>query len=109
MLNGTLFRMTVAISLLAIVSKLIGCGLPLLREGWPMVFRVGIGMVPRGEVVLIVALVGSQSKILSHQAYAIIVLMTVVTTLIAPPMLGYVFRGEPRRDAGRSVASPVEL
>jgi Kef-type K+ transport system membrane component KefB len=108
-LTESLFGMAVVISFLAIVSKLMGCGLPLLREGWPMVFRVGIGMVPRGEVALIVALVGSQSKILSQQAYGIIVLMTVITTLISPPILRYLFRGEPRRDAGGNLASPLEL
>ena len=99
----------IVISLLAIVSKLIGCGLPLLREGWPMVFKVGIGMVPRGEVALIVALVGLQFGILSGSAYGIIVLMTVITTIFAPPILRYLFRREIRERRQESVPQPVQL
>ena len=84
------------ISLLAIVSKIIGCGLPLLNQGWHTVSSVGIGMMPRGEVALIVALVGLNSKVLSSSNYAIIVVMTAVTTLLAPPLLRHVFREEVR-------------
>lgn len=80
------------ISLLAIFSKLAGCGLPLLGEGWRPVFEVGIGMVPRGEVALIVALVGLNSNIVSQSTYAIVVFMTAVTTILAPPLLRYLFR-----------------
>src|SRR5438477_10079486 len=64
------------ISVLAIVSKLIGCGLPMLSHGWRQVLQVGTGMMPRGEVALIVALVGLQSGIVSQQTYALLVLMT---------------------------------
>ena len=82
------------ISLLAIVSKIIGCGVPLLNQGWHTVFTVGIGMMPRGEVALIVALVGLNSKFVSPQTYAIVVLMTAITTILAPPFLRYLFREE---------------
>jgi len=99
----------IVITFLAIVSKLIGCGLPLLREGWPMVFKVGIGMMPRGEVALIVALVGLQFGILSESAYGIIVVMTVITTILAPPILRYLFRREIREHSQESVPEPVRL
>lgn len=92
--NGSVLVAAVLISLLAIVSKLIGCGLPLLGEGWPTALRVGVGMVPRGEVALIVALVGLQSHIVTESTYAIVVAMTAVTTLIAPLLLRRLFRGE---------------
>lgn len=94
LLTGNLLTMAVVISLLAIVSKVIGCGVPLIREGWPTVFRVGIGMMPRGEVALIVALVGLQTGILSQSTYGIVVIMTVVTTLLAPPILRFLFRND---------------
>jgi len=80
------------ISLLAVISKLLGCGLPLLRQGWPAVMRVGVGMMPRGEVALIVALVGLRSGIVSPSTYAIVVFMTAVTTFLAPPLLRVLFR-----------------
>jgi Kef-type K+ transport system membrane component KefB len=92
--NGEVLLAATIISLLAIISKIIGCGVPLLGHGWFTVLRVGVGMVPRGEVALIVAVVGLQSGIVLQSTYAIVVFMTAVTTLIAPPMLRYLFRGE---------------
>lgn len=84
----------IVISLLAIVSKVVGCGLPLWREGRLSALQVGVGMMPRGEVALIVALVGLRSQIVLPSTYAIVVFMTAVTTLLAPPLLRYLFRGE---------------
>ena len=108
-LTGNLLTMAIVISLLAIVSKVIGCGLPLLHEGWPMVLRVGFGMMPRGEVALIVALVGVQSRTLSQPAYGNVVLMTVATTLLAPPILRYLFRREIKHRHAKNVPAPVQL
>ena len=53
--------------------------------------QVGVGMMPRGEVALIVALVGLQSQIVAASTYAIVVFMTAVTTMLAPPLLRYLF------------------
>ena len=77
---------------LAIVSKVIGCGLPVLKEGWPNALKVGVGMTPRGEVALIVALIGLQMKMISQGVYAIVLVMATATTLLAPPVLRYLFR-----------------
>jgi Kef-type K+ transport system membrane component KefB len=55
---------------------------------------VGIGMVPRGEVGLIVALVGLQHNIISASAYALVIFMTGATTLVAPPLLKMLFRDD---------------
>ncbi len=98
-LDARLFRGEVllgatVISLLAILSKVVGCGLPLWREGRLQALQVGVGMMPRGEVALIVALVGLQSRIVLPSTYAIVVFMTAVTTILAPPLLRYLFRHE---------------
>ena len=92
--TGNVLVAAVVVTILAIVSKAVGCGLPLRGEDWITRLRVGIGMVPRGEVALIVALVGLQSGIVTQPTYAIVVFMTAVTTLIAPPMLRYLFHDE---------------
>ncbi|MGH9544990.1 MAG: cation:proton antiporter [Terriglobales bacterium] len=92
--TGDVLFAAIVISLLAIASKVIGCGLPLWREGWQGALQVGVGMMPRGEVALIVALVGLQSQIVLPSTYAIVVFMTAVTTILAPPVLRYLFRGE---------------
>ena len=92
--TGDLIVAAVVISVLAIISKLVGCGLPLLSEGLHTSVTVGIGMMPRGEVALIVALVGLNSHIVTQRTYAIVVLMTAITTVLAPPLLRYLFRDE---------------
>jgi Kef-type K+ transport system membrane component KefB len=92
--SKTVIVSALVISLLAIISKLIGCGLPTLREGWRTALKVGVGMMPRGEVGLIVALVGLRSGIVSENSYAIVMIMTAVTTVLAPPLLRMLFRQE---------------
>jgi len=102
--TGNVLIAAIIVSVLAIVSKVIGCALPLLREDWTTVLRVGVGMMPRGEVALIVALVGLQSNIVSQSTYAIVVFMTAVTTLLAPPLLRVLYRDEAQAE---EVASPI--
>jgi len=82
----------VVVTVLAVIGKVVACGLPVLREGWGSALKVGVGMTPRGEVALIVALVGLQMKMISQAAYAIVIFMTAATTLIAPPVLRYLFK-----------------
>lgn len=107
--RGGLWVDAAVISLLAIASKLIGCGLPMIRHGWRQVLQVGAGMMPRGEVALIVALVGLQSRIVSQSAYGIVVLMTAVTTILAPPILRYLFRQEILEHQDENMTAPVQL
>ncbi len=80
------------VALLAVASKLVGCGGPVLREGWQTALQVGVGMVPRGEVGLIVALLGLQMQLISPSTYAVVVFMTAATTLVSPPLLRVLFK-----------------
>jgi Kef-type K+ transport system membrane component KefB/mannitol/fructose-specific phosphotransferase system IIA component (Ntr-type) len=74
---------------LAIIAKVAGCGLPALLLGFNHrgALRIGVGMVPRGEVALIIAGIGLASGILDPRLFGVIVLMTLLTTLAAPPLL----------------------
>ncbi len=90
--TGAVWVTAIVISLLAIVSKVLGCGVPMLGEGLSSAAKVGVGMMPRGEVALIVALIGLQMGAISQPAYAVVIFMTGVTTLLAPPILRYLFR-----------------
>jgi Kef-type K+ transport system membrane component KefB len=93
--NREVIVVATVISFLAVSSKVVGCGLPLLRkEGLNTALKVGVGMTPRGEVALIVALIGLQMNMISQRAYAIVICMTTVTTLLPPPLLRYLFRAE---------------
>ena len=92
--SGNVLLDALVISLLAVLSKVVGCGLPLLHEGWATALRVGIGMMPRGEVALIVALVGLQMNMVSQSAYAIVIFMAGFTTILAPPLLRLLLHGQ---------------
>ena len=66
-------------------------------------------MMPRGEVALIVALVGLQSQIVTQSTYAIVVFMTAVTTLVAPPLLRILFREEIVQHAAEEQPATAEV
>jgi Kef-type K+ transport system membrane component KefB/mannitol/fructose-specific phosphotransferase system IIA component (Ntr-type) len=73
----------------AVLAKIAGCGGFSLLLGFNLKggLRIGAGMVPRGEVALIIAGIGLASGILDNRLFAVIILMTLVTTLAAPPLL----------------------
>jgi Kef-type K+ transport system membrane component KefB len=83
---------------IAIITKLIGCGLPaliFLKEKTNAI-KVGIGMISRGEVGLIVAGVGVSSGALSTDIYTTVIIMIAVTTIITPVWLKMVYRKDRR-------------
>lgn len=79
------------VTVLAILGKLVGCGLGAYALGWRGALQVGVGMVPRGEVGIIVASIGLQLHTISDGLYAVVIVMTLVTTLLTPPVLKMLF------------------
>jgi Kef-type K+ transport system membrane component KefB len=81
---------------IAVVTKLVGCGLPafifLKNKGKAM--KVGIGMISRGEVGLIVAGVGVSSGALSADIYTTVIIMVALTTIITPIWLKIAYQKE---------------
>jgi len=75
----------------AVISKILGCGLAALPLGRIDALRVGVGMVPRGEVGMVVAQIGLSLHVVGQSTYGIIVFLSVMTTLIAPPLLKLTF------------------
>lgn len=84
--------LAVVILLAAVLSKFIGCGLGALRLGRADAIRIGIGMVPRGEVGMVVAQIGLSMGVIAPHVYGVVVFMAVATTLIAPPLLNLAYR-----------------
>jgi fructose-specific phosphotransferase system IIA component len=76
----------------AVVAKIVGCGIPTfsLKFNFMGAFRIGVGMVPRGEVALIVAGIGLSSGFLDQQLFGAAIFMTLLTTIIAPPVLNVI-------------------
>jgi Kef-type K+ transport system membrane component KefB len=90
---GTGWLFVVVIVLVAIATKIIGCGLGARLSGFSGrdALRVGVGMISRGEVGLIIAQVGLQSGVIARPAYAAMVVMVLATTVITPLLLRAVF------------------
>jgi Kef-type K+ transport system membrane component KefB len=79
---------------LAVVSKLIGCGLGAWSLGRRKALIVGVGMMPRGEVGIIVASLGKQAGVFDDTIYALLIAMSLITSIIAPPILKILFKRE---------------
>jgi len=95
------------VTLLAILGKLVGCGLGAYRLGWRSAIQVGVGMVPRGEVGIIVASIGLGLHTISNEIYAVVIIMVLVTTLIAPPAMKLLF--VEKKPAGPLPSPPSDL
>jgi Kef-type K+ transport system membrane component KefB len=83
-----------ALILVAVIGKLasgfvVGFGKRKMNR-----LAIGIGMVPRGEVGLIFADIGRRAGLLTQETFSAILIMVIVTTFIAPPLLKVVFRGD---------------
>lgn len=90
--NGRTLLLTLLILVVAVFSKFIACGLASLRLGRTTALRVGVGMIPRGEVGMVVAQIGLSLGVIAQGIYDAVVFMSIATTLIAPPLLGLAFK-----------------
>ena len=88
---GTL-GMVAFISILAVVSKMLGAWSALWREDLKIRIQAGVCMIPRGEVGIIVGLIGLSLHTISSEMYTIVLGMSLLTTMITPPLIMLVFR-----------------
>ena len=84
--------LTVVVILAAVVSKMIGCGISALPMGRLEAWRIGVGMIPRGEVGMVVAQIGLSLGAVSRDIYGVVVLMAVATTIVAPPLIAIAYK-----------------
>lgn len=88
-MSQELILFTLALLIVAILSKIVGCGLGAKICGFSNMdsLAIGVGMISRGEVALIVAQKGEQAGLISPTLFPAIVLVVIVTTLITPILL----------------------
>jgi Kef-type K+ transport system membrane component KefB len=102
----------IVLTLVAIFTKVVGCGVPAGLMGLCRrdALIVGFGMAPRGEVAMIVALIGLESGVIDQGVYIVLVLMSLLTTVITPIVYrNWFFRGEEcRYDAAGMCVSDGE-
>lgn len=93
-MNTVLIVFAVLLVLVAVLTKILGCGLGALacKYNKREALQIGVGMVSRGEVALIVAAKGNQVGLMSSNLFGPIVIMVVITTIIAPVLLKIAFR-----------------
>lgn len=86
--------LSIIVTVLAVLSKLIGCSIPALSLGRRRAIQVGVGMIPRGEVGIVVAQIGLAMAAVGDAIYGVVLTMAIATTLIAPPFIKLAFAGE---------------
>ncbi len=82
------------ITAVAIIGKLVGCGAAALPTGFNTrgAYRIGLGMLPRGEVALIIAGIGLSRQLVGEVVFGVSIMMTLITTIVAPILLVPAFK-----------------
>ncbi|UOY94223.1 cation:proton antiporter [Ectobacillus sp. JY-23] len=90
---GENWLLIIGLSVLAIVTKLVGCAFGAKTAGfnWNSSFGIGAAMVSRGEVALIIAAIGLEANLLKQDMFAVVVAVVLVTTIVTPPMMKIFF------------------
>ena len=90
---GGVWQFGIAATALAIIGKVVGSGVPALFTGFNLfgAWRIGIGMLPRGEVALIMAGIGVGAGLIRQELFGVAIIVTVVTTMLAPLVLARSF------------------
>ncbi|MFP4382646.1 MAG: cation:proton antiporter [Spirochaetia bacterium] len=80
---------------IAVAAKMLGCGLPALAAGFNLkgAVRIGAGMLPRGEVTLIVAGIGLTAGVIGPELFGVAVITMLAASILAPPLLVSTFKG----------------
>ncbi len=109
-LDGSLAGLALVVTALAIVGKVVGCGAGAWGLGPRGMAIVGVGMAPRGEVGLIVASIGQSMRAIPDEVFSVVVVMSVLTTLVVPPLLPLLFHGygEPAEAPAEPVAAALQ-
>ena len=88
----------IVLTLIAVITKFVGCGVGAYGLSRREMAQVGIGMVPRGEVGIVVAQIGLGLGVIDPKFFASVLFMAVATTLIAPPFIKILFAGDGNGD-----------
>lgn len=95
-MSMSIILFAVVLLVIAVLTKVLGCGLgaKMCKFSNKDSLRIGVGMVSRGEVALIVASKGAAVGLMNEKYFAPIVIMVVVTTIITPILLKFVYKSK---------------
>ena len=97
------------LTIVALLTKFIGCGVSAKLQGINTKdsIIIGVGMIPRGEVAMIVALIGLNQNLIMQNTYAALVLMSLLTTIIPPLILrNWLFKGR-KKGKGKGIKTEM--
>ena len=108
-MSATVVVLTVLLLVVAILSKMIGCGLgaKICKYTNLQSVKIGIGMISRGEVALIVATKGMSMGLMKDVFFAPLVLVVVATTIVTPILLKLAYKYQASREADVPMASSL--
>ncbi|HBE82393.1 MAG: cation:proton antiporter [Blastocatellia bacterium] len=96
--DASFLLLAFVITFFAVITKFIGCSI----GAWGLTRRemaqVGVGMIPRGEVGIVVAQIGLGLAVITERFFAAVLFMAVATTLIAPPLIKYFYAEDKDND-----------
>lgn len=95
------------LTFIAVLTKFVGCGTGAFGLPRREMAQIGIGMVPRGEVGIVVAQIGLGLGVISGPFFASVLFMAVATTLIAPPLIKILFAERASTDIGKEDFSRI--
>jgi Kef-type K+ transport system membrane component KefB len=115
-ISGDLWFFAIALTLVAVLTKVLGSGGGALAAGFSRLdsLRLGIGMISRGEVGLIVASVALSQAVISPESFSVIVFMVILATLVTPLLLRWAYRerkpvgDDQPEESGREAAIPAD-
>ncbi len=96
---GSVAVFILVLTAVAIVTKAIGCGIPARLMGLNTTesMIVGLGMVPRGEIAIIAALIGLTSGFISQEIYSAVIIVSLLTTVVTPIFIKRLFESKAYR------------
>jgi Kef-type K+ transport system membrane component KefB len=94
--DRSVIALALLVTLIAVITKLVACGAAVWGMGLRRAGQVGMGMVPRGEVGIVVAQIGLGMAVIDDALYGVVLMMAVATTLIAPPFLRVLYAPDRR-------------
>ena len=108
-MSATVVVLTVLLLVVAILSKMVGCGLgaKICKYTNLQSVKIGIGMISRGEVALIVATKGMSMGLMKDEFFAPLVLVVVATTIVTPILLKLAYKYQASREADVPMASSL--
>lgn len=92
--SSDIIPFAIILTVVAILTKLVGCSIGAATRGERTAMIVGAGMVPRGEVGIVVAMIGLSMGTIGLSTYSIIILVSIATTIYAPFLIKTVVKAE---------------